>query len=116
MGAMLYRGYSSGNPVRSNGSAVSRPEVMSKNRPHAHRLTGVDEAERRAMGLEADEGTFGRDIHGGIAFLSHLALLVLDGKYDQRFGPELEAVVYEKASGKRAVIPAKGFKGHKDIV
>jgi hypothetical protein len=89
---------------------------MSKSRPHAHRLAGVDEAERRAMGLEADEGTFARDVHGGIEFISHLALLILDGKYDERFGPGIEAVVYEKASGKRAVIPAKGLQGHRDIL
>ena len=113
---MLYRGNSSGKRVRSNVSAVSHPEAMSKNRPHAHRLAGVDEAERRAMGLEADEGAFGGDIHDGIAFLSHLALLILDGKYDEQFGPGIEAVVYEKASGKRAVIPAKGLKGHRDIL
>jgi hypothetical protein len=67
-------------------------------------------------GHETDEGTFDRDIHDGIEFISLLALLVLDGKYDEQFGPEIEAVVYEKASGKRGVIPAKGFKGHRDIV
>jgi hypothetical protein len=78
----------------------------------------MDEARRRAMlqGLEADEDTFDRDIHDAIEFLSHLAFLVIDGKYDEKFGPEVQAVVYEKESGKRAVIPAKGFKGHKDIV
>jgi hypothetical protein len=86
--------------------------------PHAHQLTGVDEAKTRAMlpGQEADEDTFDRDIHDGIEFISHLTFQVLDGKYDEQFGPEIEAVVYEKESGKRAVIPAKGFKGHKDIV
>jgi hypothetical protein len=86
--------------------------------PHAHQLTGMDEAKRRALlaGHEADEGTFARDIHDGIEFISHLTFQVLGGKYDEQFGPEIEAVVYEKASGKRAVIPAKGFKGHKDIV
>jgi hypothetical protein len=84
--------------------------------PHAHQLTGMDEARRRALGLEEDEGTFGRDIHDGIEFLSHLTLQVIDGKYDEQFGPEVEALVYEKASGKRGVIPAKGFKGHKDLV
>ena len=86
--------------------------------PHAHQLTGLDEAKTRAMlaGHEPGEGSFARDIHDGIEFLSHLTLQVLDGKYDERFGPEIEAVVYEKASGKRGVIPAKGFKGHKDLV
>jgi hypothetical protein len=86
--------------------------------PHAHQLTGMDEARRRALlqGLEAGEDTFERDIHDGIEFLSHLALQVLDGKYDQQFGPEVQAVVYEKQSGKRAVIPARGFKGHKDLI
>ena len=86
--------------------------------PHAHQLTGIDEAKARAMlsGHKADEDTFDRDIHDGIEFISHLTFQVLDGKYDEQFGPEIEAVVYEKASGKRGVIPAKGFKGHKDIV
>jgi hypothetical protein len=84
--------------------------------PHAHQLTGTGEARRRAMGLEADEDTFGRDIHDAIEFISHLTLQVIDGEYDEQFGTEIEAVVYEKASGKRGVIPAKGFKGHKDIV
>jgi hypothetical protein len=86
--------------------------------PHAHQLTGLDEAKTRAMlaGHEPGEGSFARDIHDGIEFLSHLTLQVLDGKYDEQFGPEIEAVVYEKASGKRGVIPAKGFKGHKDLV
>lgn len=84
--------------------------------PHAHQLTGVDEATRKALGLEEEGDTFGRDVHDGIEFLSHLTLEVLDGRYDEQFGPEVEAVVYEKASGKRGVIPAKGFKGHKDIV
>jgi hypothetical protein len=84
--------------------------------PHAHQLTGVDEAKRRAMGLEEEGDTFARDIHDGIEFLSHLTLEVLDGKYDEQFGPEIEALVYEKASGKRGVIPAKGFRGHKDLV
>ena len=84
--------------------------------PHAHQLTGLDEAKTRAMGLEADEDTFGRDIHDGVEFLSRLTSQVVDGKYDEQFGPEIEAVVYEKASGKRGVIPAKGFKGHKDLV
>jgi hypothetical protein len=86
--------------------------------PHAHQLTGVDEPTARVMLGEhgADEDTFDRDIHDGIEFISHLTLQVLDGKYDERFGPEIEAVVYEKASGKRGVIPAKGFRGHRDIV
>jgi hypothetical protein len=86
--------------------------------PHAHQLTGVDEAKARAMfgGNEADEDNFDRDLHDGIEFLSHLTFQVLDGKYDAQFGPEIEAVVYEKVSGKRGVIPAKGFKGHRDIV
>ena len=86
--------------------------------PHAHQLTGMDEAKARAMlpGHETDEGTFDRDIHDGIEFISLLTLQVIDGKYDEQFGPEIEAVVYEKASGKRGVIPAKGFKGLRDIV
>ena len=56
---------------------------------------------------------------GGFSLLSHgppETFAWFDNKYDEKFGPEIEAVVYEKASGKRAVIPAKGFKGHKDIV
>jgi hypothetical protein len=86
--------------------------------PHAHQLTGPAEAKRKALllGQEAGEDTFGRDVHDGIEFLSHLASQVIGGTYDEQFRPEVEAVVYEKASGKRGVIPAKGFKGHKDIV
>ena len=86
--------------------------------PHAHQLTGVDEARMREMlpGHEADEDTFGRDIHDGVEFLSRLTSQVVDGKYDEQFGSEIEAVVYEKESGKRGVIPARGFKGHKDLV
>jgi hypothetical protein len=86
--------------------------------PHAHQLTGIAEAKRRALllGHEADEDTFERDIHDGIEFIGHLTFQVIDGKYDAQFGPEIQAVVYEKESGKRGVIPAKGFKGYKDIV
>jgi hypothetical protein len=87
--------------------------------PHTYQVAGISAAAQKAMHQEkkeAVEKTLARDIHDGIKFLSNLMFQVIEHDYDERYGPEVQALVYEKEDGHKAVIPAKGFKGHKDIV
>jgi hypothetical protein len=87
---------------------------------HTHQLAGITEAMRRAMPAErqeAVEDTFRRDIHDGIEFLSFVTFHLIDDEWDEHYtGPEVKAVVYETPEGKKSVRPAKGFKGHEDVV
>jgi hypothetical protein len=87
--------------------------------PHQHQVAGVTAAMKEswpAERQEAVEETFQRDIHDGIEFLSNLAFRVIDGEYDQEWAPSVRAILYETADGQKTVIPARGFKGHKDII
>jgi hypothetical protein len=88
--------------------------------PHQHQLAGISQAQREAMPgerREAVEETFHRDVHDGIEFLSFVTFHLIGGEWEQRYsGPEVKAVVAETADGKKTVKPAKGFKGHKDLL
>jgi hypothetical protein len=87
--------------------------------PHTHQAAGITAAMHKAQHAEkreAVEDTFRRDLADGIEFLSHLAFRVLDGEFDDQFGPEVQAIVYEQADGQKTVLPAKGFVGHKDLI
>src|SRR5262249_27672092 len=83
-----------------------------------HQLAGITADMVKKMPKERQEAveeTFHRDIHDGIGFVSHITFGVIDGNYDQKFGPEVRALVYENEDGGKTVIPARGFKGHEDI-
>jgi hypothetical protein len=87
--------------------------------PHAYQAAGLAASAMNKLHSERREAVqedFGRDIHDGIEFLSQLAFKVIDGKYDAQCEPELAAIVYTNGDGKKSLIPAKGFKGHKDLM
>jgi hypothetical protein len=87
--------------------------------PQTHQVARITAAMKKAMHpekQEAIEQTFHRDILDGIQFLSQLTFQLIHRKYDEQFGPEVVAIVYEAEDGGKRAKPAKGFKGHKDII
>jgi hypothetical protein len=87
--------------------------------PHAYQAAGLPAsamAKLHGEHREAVEEDLKRDIHDAIEFINDLASQVIDGEYDANYRPELAAVLGRTADGGNVVMPAKGFKGHKDLI
>ena len=102
---------------RRAGYVFLRDEVFPRRQSMlaiANQIGALNEAQLNAGRVKVEE-TFRQDIHDGIEFLSNLAFQVADGDFDKSFGPQVKCVVYTEDGTKR-VQPAKGFKGHKDLL
>ena len=79
--------------------------------PILDKVRGIDTSKLPHEHREAREDTLMQDLHDAIEFYGQLTSLVADSRFDPEYEPNVVALVFTDADGKKQLIPHKGFKG-----
>ena len=81
---------------------------------HSQQQLGPDAAKIAARqhpeNREATEATFHRDVADATRFIASLTFGVIDGQYDEAYGPLVQGVVFRNQKRHKSIYPYQGFK------